>query len=326
MIRPMHRRRLGRTGLQVSEIGYGAWGIGGTLWIGAKDDESVRALHRAIDLGVNFIDTALGYGEGHSERLVGQVVREHGGTVHVATKVPPKNRAWPAKEGVHVTEVFPAEHIVASCEQSLKNLGMETVDLLQLHVWRDEYLDQEGWQDALLGLKRQGKARFLGISVNDHEPHTALRAVASGVFDAVQVIYNVFDQTPERQLFPACIENDVGVIARVPLDEGGLTGTITPESTFPAGDFRNIYFRGDRKREVYERTERLGALLDAEARSLPELAMRFCLSHKAVSTVIPGMRRVETVEKNTAMSDGRRLTDAKLKALRGEAWSRNFYS
>jgi aryl-alcohol dehydrogenase-like predicted oxidoreductase len=325
-MRGMKTRRLGRTGLMVSEIGYGAWGIGGTLWIGAKDEESLKALHRAVDLGVNFIDTALGYGLGHSESLVGRLVRERKETLYVATKVPPKNRIWPAQRGVPVSECFPAAHVTQCAERSLRNLGLERIDLLQLHVWLDDYLDQDGWRDALLSLKRKGMVRFLGISINDHEPGSALRAVASGLFDTVQVIYNIFDQSPEAELFAACQAHDVGVLARVPLDEGGLTGQITPEVTFPDGDFRNHYFAGDRKRQVQERARALEALLGEEARTLPELALRFCLSHPAVSTVIPGMRRVSTVEANVAVSDGRPLSARLLAELKRHAWPRNFYS
>ena len=321
----MKTRLLGRTGRQVSEIGYGAWGIGGTLWIGADDGESLRALHRALDLGINLIDTALGYGHGHSEQLVGNVVRERKEEIFVATKVPPKNRIWPAARGVPVSECFPAEHIVHCCEKSLRNLGLERLDLLQFHTWQDEYLDQDGWRDALLGLKRSGKARFLGISVNDHDPASAVRAVASGLFDSVQVIYNIFDQSAEQELFPLCLEHRVGVIARVPLDEGGLAGTITPETTFPEGDFRNQYFRGDRKRQVYERAAALEGLLGEEAATLPELALRFCLNHEAVSTVIPGMRRLATVEANAAVSDGRRLSAGLAEKLKAHGWPRNFY-
>jgi aryl-alcohol dehydrogenase-like predicted oxidoreductase len=321
----MITRPLGRTGLQVSEIGYGAWGIGASQWIGAKDDQSLRALHRAVDLGVNFIDTALAYGDGHSEQLVGRLLRERRETVYVATKVPPKNAVWPAPRGVPVAENYPAAHIVESAERSLRHLKVERIDVLQLHTWLDHYLDQDGWRDALLGLKRQGKVRAIGISVNDHDPGSAVRAVASGLFDTVQVIYNVFDQSPEERLFPLCLEHGVGVLARVPFDEGGLTGTITPETTFPRGDWRNDYFKGDRKRQVFERNEALKALLGEEARTLPELALRFCLAHEAVSTVIPGMRRLASVEANVAVSDGRRLSPELKAELRRHAWTRNFY-
>jgi aryl-alcohol dehydrogenase-like predicted oxidoreductase len=324
----MKYRRLGRTGLMVSEIGFGAWGIGKGLWIGAEDAESLRALRRAVEQGVNFIDTALAYGPGHSERLVGQLVREMKVPLYVATKVPPQNLKWPAARGVPVSEVFPAAHIKRSAEESLQNLGLDHIDLLQLHVWRDEYLDDTyaGWQEALREVQQSGKVRFVGISVNDHDPSSALRAVASERFDTAQIIYNVFDQSPEEAFFPACQKHDVGVIARVPFDEGGLTGTITPESTFPPGDFRGQYFKGDRKREVWKRTEGLKKLLDGDAKTLAELALRFCLSHDAVSTVIPGMRRLSSVEANVAVSDGRRLSPALLAKLKGHAWPRNFYA
>ena len=323
----MKHRRLGRTGLMVSEIGYGAWGIGKGLWVGAEDAESLLALRRAVEQGVNFIDTALAYGPGHSERLVGQLVREMKVPLYVATKVPPRNQTWPAARGVPVSEVFPAAHVKRSAEESLKNLGLDHIDLLQLHVWRDEYLDDTyaGWQEALRELQRSGKVRFVGISVNDHDPSSALRAVASGLFDTAQIIYNVFDQTPEEKFFPACQKHDVGVIARVPFDEGGLTGTITPDSRFPPGDFRSQYFKGDRKRQVWERAEALKKLLDGEAGTLPELALRFILSHDAVSTVIPGMRRLSSVQANVAVSDGRRLSPAMREKLKAHAWRRNFY-
>ena len=322
----MEHRPLGRTGLSVSAIGFGAWGIGGSLWIGADDAESLRALHRAVDLGVNFVDTAHDYGNGHSETLVGRLVRERREPVLVATKIPPRNRVWPASPGVPVAECFPAAHIVEYADRSLKNLGLDHVDLMQLHTWRDEYLDEDGWRDAFLGLKRAGKARFLGLSVSDHDPATALRAVRSGIFDTVQVIYNIFDPTPAQELLPACLEAGIGVLARVPFDEGALTGAVTPDTTFPAGDFRNRYFAGDRKRQVHERVQALRGLLGEEAATLPELALRFCLSHDAVSTVIPGMRRISSVSGNAAAGDGRRLSKGLLAELSRHAWPRNFYS
>jgi aryl-alcohol dehydrogenase-like predicted oxidoreductase len=322
----MELRPLGRTGLDVSAIGFGAWGIGGTLWIGADDAESVRALNRAIDLGVNFIDTALGYGMGHSETLVGKVVRVRAETVYVATKVPPKNGLWPAPPGKPASSAFPARHVVDCAEKSLWNLNVDRIDLLQLHTWQDRFLDEGDWRGALERLKAEGKVRFVGISVNDHDPGSALRAAASGIFDTVQVIYNVFDPTPARELFPLCLAHGVGVLARVPFDEGALAGAITPETKFPKGDFRNHYFGGSRKREVHERVTALRALLGTEAATLPELALRFCLSHDAVSTVIPGMRRVTSVEANAAAGDGRRLSPGLLEELGRHAWPRNFYS
>jgi len=321
----MHYRRLGKTGLMVSEIGFGAWGIGAGMWRGASDEESLRALHEAADLGVNFFDTALVYGDGHSERLVGRFLRERQETLYVATKVPPKNGLWPARPGIPLEEVFPANHVIASAEQSLRNLKLERVDLLQLHVWNDEWLDQGDWYGPIEKLKREGKIRFFGVSINDHQPENVLALIATGLVDTVQVIFNIFDQSPLRKLFPVCLEKDIGVIVRVPFDEGALTGKITPETTFPEGDFRATYFRGDRKKQVAERVLKLKPFLSGEIPTLPDLALRFCLSWDAVSTVIPGMRRVEHVRANCAVSDGRRLLPEVLDQLRAHAWDKNFY-
>jgi aryl-alcohol dehydrogenase-like predicted oxidoreductase len=319
-------RRLGRTGIEVSEIGYGAWGIGGSQWGGADDDESIQALHRAIDLGLNFIDTALAYGQGRSERLVGQVVRERPERIYVATKVPPKNLTWPAPPGIPVEEAFPADHIKACAELSLANLGLERIDLLQLHVWSDEWVDQGDWREAVDELRAAGKIGFFGVSINDHQPSNGVRLVQSGAADTVQVIYNVFDQSPEDELFPACREHDVGVIARVPLDEGGLTGRIGPDTEFAEGDFRENYFRGDRKREVQERVRAIAADLGISEDELAEVALRFVLSDPTVSTVIPGMRSLRNVERNVAVSDRDGLPDDWREKLRAHRWVRDFYS
>jgi aryl-alcohol dehydrogenase-like predicted oxidoreductase len=321
----MRYRKLGRTGLEVSEVGYGAWGIGGSLWGGADDDESIEALRRAIDLGLNFIDTALAYGQGRSERLVGQVVRDRPETVYVATKVPPKNLVWPAAEGVPLDEVFPAGYVRGCAEQSLRNLGMERVDLLQLHVWNDEWTDHDALLAEVDDLRSEGKIRFFGISINDHQPSNGLRLVEGGAVDTVQVIYNVFDQSPEDELFPACREHDVGVIARVPLDEGGLTGRIGPETEFTGDDFRAHYFRGDRRREVHERTTAIASDLGMEVDQLADTALRFVLSEPAVSTVIPGMRSLRNVERNMASSDGGPLPQDWREKLHAHRWVRNFY-
>jgi aryl-alcohol dehydrogenase-like predicted oxidoreductase len=318
-------RPLGRTGMEVSEIGYGAWGIGGSQWGGADDDESIQALHRAIDLGLNFIDTALAYGRGRSEGLVGQVMRERPETIYVATKVPPKNLIWPAPAGIPVEEAFPGDHIRACAERSLQNLGLERIDLLQLHVWDDDWADQGDWREVVDELRSAGKIGFFGISINDHQPANALRAIETGAIDSVQVIYNVFDQSPEDELFPACREHGVGVIARVPLDEGGLTGTIGPDTEFPEGDHRAHYFRGERKRELAERAAAITADLGISAEDLPEIALRFVLSEPTVSTVIPGMRSARNVERNVAVSDGRGVPEGWRERLRAHRWVRNFY-
>ncbi len=326
MVGVMRYRKLGRTNLEVSEIGYGAWGIGGKQWLGGSDEESLRALRCAVELGLNFIDTALAYGDGHSERLVGRLLRETGNRIYVATKVPPKNRLWPARPGIGIEEVFPYDYIIRSTEESLRNLGVETIDLQQLHVWNPEWIESDIWRRAFEDLKRSGKVRFVGVSINDHQPDSALELIRTGLIDTVQVIYNIFDQTPERNLFPLCREQNIGVIARVPFDEGSLTGTITETTCFDPDDFRAYYFRGDRKRQVAERVAALRRDLAAVEGTLPEIALHFCLSHPAVSTVIPGMRKVRHVEANCAVSDKGPLDEQVLQILRRHAWNRNFYN
>ncbi|OKJ02904.1 aldo/keto reductase [Kitasatospora sp. CB01950] len=323
----MRKRQLGRSGIEVSEVGFGAWGIGASGWIGAQEDESLAALRRAIDLGVDFVDTARGYGE--SERLVGKVVREcaaAGRQVRVATKVPPLNRQWPARPGVDPAQAFPGAHIRESVQTSLRAAGLERFDLLQFHVWHDEWLGRGDWLETVGALKDEGLIGLFGVSVNDHEPHTAVELVRSGVVDAVQVIYNIFDQSPLDELFPACREHGVGVIVRVALDEGGLTGRLTADTVFPEGDFRRRYFRGDRLAEVERRAAAIAADLGIEADGLAEAALRFVLSEPAVSTVIPGMRSVRNVERNAAVGDGVPLGERELKVLAGHRWDRNFYS
>ena len=322
----MHYRPLGKTGIEVSEVGYGAWGIGGEMWLGAVDTESIKAMHEAADLGLNFIDTALAYGEGHSETLVGRFLKERKDQITVATKIPPKNRIWPSRPGTPLSEAFPYDHIIASTEQSLRNLNVVTIDILQLHVWNDDWADQDEWKRAFAKLKEQGKVRHFGISINDHQASNGVLAAATGLIDTFQVIYNIFDQSPEEKLFPLCRKMNLCIIARVPFDEGALTGAITPETTFPRGDFRNNYFAGERKEEVFRRTERLKRLLGDEAGSLPELALRFCLHPPAVSTVIPGMRSIRNVRANCSVSDGRTLSDSLLAQLRGHSWKKNFYN
>jgi aryl-alcohol dehydrogenase-like predicted oxidoreductase len=322
----MKYRRLGKTGYSVSEIGYGAWGIGGTMWIGARDDESLKSLHRAVDLGVNFIDTAYVYGDGHSEELIGRFRRERSERLYIATKVPPKNMEWPAAPGSTIDDVFPSKHIISSTETSLKRLGIESIDLQQFHVWNDSWASRDEWKRAVEKLKTEGKIRCLGISINDYQPENGMKAAETGFIDSFQVIYNIFEQAPESKLFPYCREKDLGVIVRVPLDEGGLTGKITPATTFPKNDWRNHYFQGERKKEVFERAERLRFLLHDGVSSLTEAALRFCLSNPAVSSVIVGMRTVGHVEDNCRVSDGNLLPESDLVALRSHAWPHNYYS
>jgi aryl-alcohol dehydrogenase-like predicted oxidoreductase len=319
----MRYRPLGRTGIEVSEIGYGAWGIGGKMWLGGNDDESIAALNRAIELGLNFIDTALVYGEGHSERLVGRIAPP---SVTIATKVPPKNRLWPARAGVAIEDVFPYDYILQCTDESLKNLSRDHIDLLQLHVWNPDWLSSDIWRRAFEDLKKSGKARFVGVSINDHQPDGALDLIRTGLVDTVQVIYNIFDQSAEARLFPLAKELGIGVLARVPLDEGALTGSITEQSTFEPGDFRERYFKGDRKKQVVEHVAALQRDLEGIDGSLAQIALRFCLSDLAVSSVIPGMRTVRNVESNIAASDAGPLPLDVQAILKRHAWDRNFYS
>jgi aryl-alcohol dehydrogenase-like predicted oxidoreductase len=321
----MNHRPLGRTGLQVSEVGYGAWGIGGSMWLGAQDDESLLALNTAVDLGLDLIDTALAYGNGHSEELVGRVAREREERIVVATKIPPKNGVWPAPDGIDPDEAFPAAHVRECTERSLRNTGLETIDVQQFHVWSDEWTDRGSWRDAIEELKAEGKIRAFGVSINDHQPANAIKLIESGAVDTVQVIYNVFDQSPEDELLPACREHGVGVLARVPFDEGALTGRIGPDTEFPEGDFRNRYFRDDRKQQVADRVQAILDDLGIEREQLPEVALRYVLSDPAVSAVIPGMRTVRNVERNCAVGDGNGLPDEQVAALKRHRWDRNFY-
>jgi aryl-alcohol dehydrogenase-like predicted oxidoreductase len=320
----MRYRKLGRTGLEVSEIGFGAWGIGGDAWHGAEDERSLEAMRRAVALGVTFVDTAIAYGNGHSEELVGRVKREHPELI-VATKINPANWQWPALDGQPADDYFPAEHVVARTEQSLRNLGLESIDVQQFHVWSDDWVEQGSWLEGIERLKRDGKIRFFGVSLNDAQGNSAVKLVESGLVDTVQVVYNIFDQAAEQLLFPACERNDVGVIVRVPLDEGGLTGQVRPDTEFEEGDFRRDYFRGDRKAQVWQRVQAIAADLGVSIEQMPEVAIRFCLTPPVVSTVIVGMRSPERVETNVAVSDGVSLTPEQLDVLRRYMWVRDWY-
>ncbi|ODS55757.1 MAG: aldo/keto reductase [Acidobacteria bacterium SCN 69-37] len=319
----MQTRRFGRLGWQVSEVGYGLWGMGG--WSGSDDTQSVDSLDYAIEQGCTFFDTALAYGDGKSEQLLGQVLKRHPRhNLTVATKIPPKNGKWPAVSEYRLDDVFPADYIREATETSLKNLGVESIDLQQFHVWTDEWAGDERWQKAVDDLKRQKLIKGFGISINRWEPTNVLRALDTGLVDAVQVVYNIFDQNPEDELFPACREKGIAVIARVPFDEGSLTGTMTHGMTWPQGDWRNLYFSPDKLPAILHRVEALRHDVPA-GMSMPELALRFILANPDVSTVIPGMRRKLHVETNLRVSDGRPLASDVLERLRAHRWVRTYF-
>jgi aryl-alcohol dehydrogenase-like predicted oxidoreductase len=304
----------------VSEIGYGMWGMGG--WSGSDDEESMRSLQHAVDLGCNFFDTAWAYGEGHSEGLLGQLVRANPSKkIYTATKIPPRNRKWPSRREFTLDDAFPPDHIEEYVHRSLKNSGLESFDLVQFHVWEDSWTDDRRWADKMLELREQGLLRAVGISINRWEPWNGIRAVRSGLIDSVQVIYNIFDQNPEDELFPACREQDVAVIARVPFDEGTLTGTLTTESSWPEGDWRNTYFVPDNLIPSVERADALKPLVTQDM-NMPEMALRFILNNPTVSTIIPGMRKLKHVESNIAASDAGPLPDDLHTQLRGHRWER----
>jgi len=317
----MKYRRFGRLGWQVSEIGYGMWGMGG--WTGSDDSESMSALQFALDLGVNFFDTAWGYGEGHSEGLLGQLVRSNPEKkIYTATKVPPKNFKWPSKREYALQDCFPPAHIQEYVEKSLQNAGLDAFDLMQLHTWEDLWLEDESWIRKLEALKGQGLIHGIGLSLNRWEPWNGVAAVNSDLIDSVQVIYNIFDQNPEDELLPACADNDVAVIARVPFDEGTLTGTLTLDSKWPEGDWRNTYFVPENLKSSVEHAERLKPLIP-HGWSLPELALRFILNETRIATIIPGMRKTDHVRANCAASDAGPLDQTLHRRLRSHRWDRD---
>jgi len=316
----MKFRRFGRTSWEISEIGFGMWGMGG--WTGSDDVESMASLQRSIELGCNFFDTAWAYGQGHSERLLGQLLRRNPGVqLYTATKIPPKNFKWPSRRQFTLDDCYPPEHVEDYVQRSRENLGVETIDLIQFHTWEDSWLQDGRLARVMDDLRHRGWIRAVGVSLNRWESWNGVEAVRQGFADAVQVIYNIFDQNPEDELFPACQEMDVAVIARVPFDEGTLTGTLTLESRWPQGDWRNTYFVPANLRASVERAERLKPLIPANM-SMPEMALRFILNNPVVSTIIPGMRKLRHVESNLAASEAGPLPEDLHTALRTHRWDR----
>ncbi len=316
----MNHRKFGRTGWQVSEIGYGMWGMAG--WTGSDDAESARALQLAVDMGCNFFDTAWGYGGGRSEGFLGNLVRANPGKkLYTATKIPPKNMAWPSRRQFTLDDCFPPDHIEKYVHSSLGNAGLQSFDLMQFHTWEDSWVTDDRWAKKLEALRGQGLIGAVGISINRWEPWNGVQAVKSGLIDAVQVIYNIFDQNPEDELFPACVDKDVAVIARVPFDEGTLTGTLTTESKWPQGDWRNSYFVPENLNASVGRADAIKPLVPA-GMTMAEMALRFILNEAAVSTIIPGMRKLNHVKANISVGNAGPLPAELHARLRNHRWDR----
>jgi aryl-alcohol dehydrogenase-like predicted oxidoreductase len=315
----MELRTAARLGCPVSVLGYGMWGLAG--WKDTDDAEVERALDEAVTSGVTFFDTAFAYGEGRSERVLGNLTRRHQERLFTASKIPPKNRVWPAPAHAPLGECFPASHIREYTERTLTNLGLPRLDLMQFHVWQDSWASDPEWQRAVADLKRDGLIGTIGISVNRWEPGNGLAAIRTGLIDAVQVVYNIFDQAPEDELFPVCREMGVAIIARVPFDEGSLSGQLTRDRVFPEGDFRRSYFSPENTALTMDRIERLESIVP-RGMSLPEMALRFVISNPDVTTVIPGMRRLASVRGNLAAEKAGPLSPELMKALRAHRWDR----
>lgn len=316
----MKYRKLGRTGFEISDIAHGLWGMGG--WSGSEDTQSLAALQMSVDLGCNFFDSAWAYGDGKSDQLLGETIKRNPGKrLYAASKVPPMNLKWPATSKDRYPDVFPAKHVFHFADAIRKNLGTDAIDLLQFHVWDDSWAGESEFRSTVEKLKNDGVIRAFGLSLNRWEPANGIKAIRTGLVDAVQVIYNIFDQSPEDELFPVCREFNVGVIARVPLDEGSLGGKLTLNSKFPAGDWRAGYFNPENLRNTVDRVERLKSILPS-GMTLPEMALRFILSNPTVSTSIVGMRKPEHVQANVATSDAGPLPANLLAELKKHRWDR----
>ena len=293
----MEYRILGKTGLKISAIGFGAWAIGGNMWGPQDDNDSIAALNKAIDLGVNFIDTAAAYGNGHSEKIIGKVLKTRKEKIYIATKIPPL--MWPPSPDTHAKDAFPKEKIISSVEQSLKNLQVDCIDLIQLHSWRENWTNDTDWHETLLELKKQGKIKFIGVSVHDNMEDEALKLIETGRIDTIQVVYNVLAQTPAKNLLPKAQKYNIGIIARVPLAYGALTGKFTLNTTFAENDFRRNKYYGNNLKDILEKVEAFKKVIGKDEKSdLIAYALYFALAHPAVSTTIAGIRNVKQAEEN----------------------------
>lgn len=316
----MKYRKFGRTRIQVSDIAPGLWGMGG--WSGSDDKQSLEALQLSVDLGCNFFDTAWAYGEGKSDGLLRQTIAKNKSKrLYSASKIPPKNERWPALPEYKYLDVFPPEHVFEYADLIRKQLGTDSIDLLQFHVWTDEWTNEPDFRKTVAKLKHDGTIRYFGLSLNRWEPENGIKAIRTGLVDAVQVIYSIFDQSPEDELFPVCQELDIAVIVRVALDEGSLGGKMTRDTKFPPTDWRSRYFNPQNLANTLERVDKLKQIVPA-GMSLPEMALRFVLSHPAVSTTVVGMRKSQHVRENTALSDLGALPGDLLLELKRHRWDR----
>ncbi|OGU74265.1 MAG: hypothetical protein A2V93_08195 [Ignavibacteria bacterium RBG_16_34_14] len=324
----MKYRKFGNFNWEVSEIGFGAWAIGGDMWGPQDDCESANALRKALDLGINFIDTAQGYGKGHSEEIIGRVLKERKEEIFIATKIPPmEGTPWPPPENFDVQKSFPPDYIIERCEGSLKRLGRDYIDVYQFHSWAPAFNLRDEWFEAMLKLKEQGKIRAIGVSVHDTTPDSVIGALAFDKVDVVQVIYNIFEQYPSFSLLPVCKRLNKAVIVRVPFDEGSLTGKFTINTKFPEGDVRQHYFRGNNLKAVIERVEEIRKFKNKNYpdMNMSEYALRFCLNNDSVSTVIPGIRNVIQAELNTAASDGNIFSNEEAEGLKNFYWRKDLW-
>jgi aryl-alcohol dehydrogenase-like predicted oxidoreductase len=316
----MKYRKFGRTGFETSEIAHGLWGMGG--WSGSSDEESLASIKLAADLGCNFFDTAWAYGDGKSDGLLGETMKRNPGKrLFAASKIPPANLRWPALPSYKYNDVFPAQHVFKYADMIRKQLQVDTIDVLQFHVWDDSWTDEPDFRSTVEKLKHDQWIHAFGLSINRWEPENGIKALRTGLVDAVQVIYNIFDQAPEDELFPVCQELNIGVIARVPFDEGSLGGKMTLETRFPKGDWRAGYFGAENLPKTIQRVEALKKILPA-GMTPPEMALRFILSHPAVSNTIAGMRKEEHVRQNIATSDAGLLDKSLLAELKKHRWDR----
>jgi aryl-alcohol dehydrogenase-like predicted oxidoreductase len=321
----MQYRRFGRLGWNVSSIGFGAWAIGAAHWGPQSHDDSINALHAALDAGVNFIDTAQGYGDGHSERVIAEALKTRRERVYVATKIPPAPGPWPPSPYCDIEDRYPERYLRERIERSLRDLKTDCIDVIQLHTWTRAWNRQPTALEHLAKFKREGKLLGIGISTPEHDQNSLIDLMRAGLLDCVQVIYNIFEQEPAAEFLPVAREHDVGVIVRVPFDEGSLTGKYKPDHVFPEGDFRRNYFAGDRLARSVARAEKVRATVASEEPDLPRAALRFCLAPEAVSTVIPGMRNVAQARANADASDAPPLSVEMMKKLRDHNWRRPFW-